>query len=168
MRRALELQRAGSSAPPPSDRVTLDYDARYRRRGMLVTGTGERILLDLAQTTELGHGDLLLLEDGDTLEVVAAAERLTAVSAPEGVPLARFAWHIGNRHTPCAVEADRLLIRHDHVLEEMLRGLGARLLPIEAPFLPEGGAYGHGRTHGHHHGHDPHADPNAHIPHRHG
>jgi urease accessory protein len=89
------------------------------------------------------------------------------VRAP-GATLARLAWHIGNRHTPCQVEADRLLIQRDHVLEDMLTRLGAKITHIEEPFRPEIGAYGHGRTHGHSHSHDPHADPNAHIPHRHG
>jgi urease accessory protein len=67
--------------------------------------------------------------------------------------LARLAWHIGNRHTPCQVEKGRLLIRRDHVLEAMLRQLGAGVEAVIAPFRPEGGAYGHGRTMGHDHGH---------------
>ena len=67
--------------------------------------------------------------------------------------LMRLAWHIGNRHTPCQIEAGRLLIREDHVLEAMLRQLGATVTKVREPFTPEGGAYGHGRTMGHDHGH---------------
>ena len=146
------------------DHVALDYEGRYRRRGVLCLGSGEEILLDLAEATELRDGDALVLEDGQRVTVRAAAEPLAEIRGD----LARLAWHIGNRHTPCEVQADRLLIQRDHVLEAMLQGLGARVAHIDAPFQPEGGAYGHGRTHGHSHSHDPQADPNAHIPHRHG
>ncbi|MEO1503776.1 MAG: urease accessory protein UreE [Pseudomonadota bacterium] len=146
------------------DAVTLSYEARYRRRGVLRTDAGEEVLLDLAEATELREGHALVLEDGRRIAIRAATEPLTEV---RGDSIARLAWHIGNRHTPCQVEAGRLLIQRDHVLEEMLRGLGARLAHVEAPFSPEGGAYGHGRTHGHSHSHDPHEDPNAHIPSRH-
>ncbi|MEL6478638.1 MAG: urease accessory protein UreE [Pseudomonadota bacterium] len=146
------------------DSLLLPYHDRYRRRGVLTLGSGEAILLDLAEAAELCDGDALELEDGDRITVRAAAEPLTEVRGD----LARLAWHIGNRHTPCEVGADRLRIQRDHVLEAMLAGLGAEIAHIEAPFQPEGGAYGHGRTHGHAHAHDPDDDPNAHIPHRHG
>ncbi|MEL7469322.1 MAG: urease accessory protein UreE [Pseudomonadota bacterium] len=147
------------------DVVRLDYAARYRRRAVLSTDAGEEILLDLPQARELADGEGLVLEDGRTVIVRAAAEALTEV---RGESLPRLTWHIGNRHTPCQIEADRLLIQRDHVLEDMLQRLGAQIAHVEEPFKPEGGAYGHGRTHGHSHSHDPHADPNAHIPHRHG
>jgi urease accessory protein len=146
--------------------AVLPYDARYRRRALLRTDTGEEFLLDLAQATELRDGDALALEDGRHILVRAAPEPLAEVRAT-GATLARLAWHVGNRHTPAQVEADRLLIQRDHVIEDMLAGLGATVTHVEEPFTPEGGAYGHGRTHGHAHSHDPRADPNAHIPHRH-
>ena len=151
----------------PGDCVTLSYQQRYRRRALLATDTGEQIVLDLAEATELRHGDALVLDDGRHISIRAAAEPLAAVRAI-GATLARLAWHVGNRHTPCQIEADRLLIQRDHVLEDMLRGLGATVLHVQEPFRPEGGAYGQGRTHPHGHSHDPHHDPNAHIPHRHG
>ena len=66
--------------------------------------------------------------------------------------LVQLAWHIGNRHTPCQIESDRLLIQKDAVIGHMLEHLGATVTQIEAPFTPEGGAYGHGRTHSHEHG----------------
>jgi len=107
------------------------------------------------------------MPDGTEIVIRAAAEPLAEVRA-ESATLARLAWHIGNRHTPCQVEADRLLIQRDHVLEEMLVRLGGHVTHVEESFQPEGGAYGHGRTHAHAHSHSAHDDPNAHIPHRHG
>jgi urease accessory protein len=143
--------------------VTLDYDARWRRRATLRTDGGETVLLDLPEAADLRDGDALALEDGRHLVVRAAPEPLAAVSAETPRALARLAWHLGNRHLPVAIEEARLLIRRDHVIEDMLRGLGATVAPVMAPFNPEGGAYGRGRTHAHSHGGDAHADPNAHL-----
>ena len=142
--------------------VSLIYADRYLRRRRLTTDAGEAILLDLAEPTDLRDGDALVLDDGRKIRVVAAPEPLAAAGA-EGVELARLAWHVGNRHTPCMVESGRLLIQRDHVLEDMLARLGAEVVHVDAPFAPEGGAYGHGRTHSHSHSHDPHEDPNAAI-----
>lgn len=163
------IPRAIAVAPggTAGDCVTLPYQQRYRRRALLATDMGEQILLDLPEATELRDGDALVLDDGRHIAIRAAAEPLSEVRAI-GATLARLAWHVGNRHTPCQIEADRLLIQRDHVLEDMLRGLGASVTHVDEPFRPEGGAYGHGRTHAHGHSHDPHHDPNAHIPHRHG
>ena len=154
-----------ASGADPQGAVRLSYQERYRRRAVLTGDGGEQILLDLAEARELRDGECLMLEDGRAVAIRAAEEPLAEI---RGAGLARLAWHIGNRHTPCEVQADRLLILRDHVLEEMLRGLGAEITHVDAPFQPEGGAYGHGRTHGHGHAHSAHDDPNAHIPHRHG
>lgn len=154
-----------TAAGPAGDTLSLPYEARYRRRGRLRTEGGEDILLDLAEATELADGAALRLEDGRLIALRAAPEPLAEVRA-EGERLARLAWHVGNRHTPCQIAEGRLLIQRDHVLEDMLARLGAEVVHVEAPFTPEGGAYGHGRTHGHSHGPADH-DPNAHIPHRH-
>ena len=132
-----------------ADSVTLDYEARLLRRRRLATDAGAHVLVDLAETVSLDHGDGLQLADGRVLGVRAAAEDLVAVSGD----LARLAWHIGNRHTPCQIGAGRLVIRRDHVIEAMLAQLGAVLTPVCESFRPEGGAYGHGRTMGHDHGH---------------
>ncbi|MEX2518829.1 MAG: urease accessory protein UreE [Paracoccaceae bacterium] len=147
--------------------IHLAYADRYRRRARLTTSGGEGILLDLAEATELRDGEALALEDGRRILIRAAPEPLAEVRAA-GAALARLVWHVGNRHTPAQIEDDRLLIQRDHVLEDMLAHLGAEVRHVEAPFTPEGGAYGHGRTHGHSHSHDPHEDPNAHIEHRRG
>ena len=137
--------------------VSLDYEGRFVRRKRLVSDTGRPFLVDLAEVTSLDDGDALELTDGRVVGIRAAPEALLAVTGPS---LARLAWHIGNRHTPCRIEAERLLIRADHVLADMLRRLGAEVTEVTGPFEPEGGAYGHGRTfghahdHGHGHGHD--------------
>ncbi|KAF0137911.1 MAG: urease accessory protein [Xanthobacteraceae bacterium] len=142
---------------PAAAVVTLSYDERFLRRKRLVTDAGEPLMVDLAQTLSLDPGDALETDDGRRVEVRAADEPVVRVTGPN---LARLAWHIGNRHTPCEVRADHLVIRQDHVLEAMLVGLGAELVQVIGPFRPEGGAYGHGRTLGHDHG--PHGFPLAH------
>ncbi|MGF1446653.1 MAG: urease accessory protein UreE [Pikeienuella sp.] len=157
------MVRAGkiaATAEGAVDRVSLPYAERWRRRGLLRTEGGEEILLDLAEAAELREGQALTLDDGRLVAVLAAAEPLAEVRGPN---LARLAWHIGNRHTPCEIGLDRLLIQRDHVLEAMLVGLGAAVRHVTGAFCPEGGAYGHGRTHGHAHGTDPMADPDAHL-----
>lgn len=132
------------------DTIELTYDGRFLRRKVLTSTQGTRFLVDLAHTTSLDHGDAFELEDGRLVEVVAANEELLEVT---GADLVRIAWHVGNRHTPCQIEADRLLIQRDHVIRKMLHLIGAEVREVTAPFRPEGGAYGHGRTHGHDHGH---------------
>ena len=148
-------------AHPGTDHIALDYEARLLRRKRLVSAGGRAFLVDLPETVSLSEGDAFWLDDGTEIAVRAAPEPLIEVTGD----LPRLAWHIGNRHTPCQIGEGRLLIRADHVLADMLRRLGATLREIEAPFTPEGGAYGHGRTFGHDHGHS--HEP-AHHPHDHG
>lgn len=136
-------------APARTDgRVVLDYDARLMRRKRLVTDDGRGFLVDLPEVTNLDAYWGFELEDGTAIQIVPAQEELIEVLGD----LPRLAWHIGNRHTPCQIEGCRLLIRRDHVIEAMLRQLGAHLHHVTGPFTPEGGAYGHGRTMGHDHG----------------
>ena len=158
-----EMRRAGAWSEA-SDRVELTYDGRFLRRKVLTTADGLTFLVDLAQTTSLDHGDAFVLADGRLVEVVAADEALLEVTGPD---LPRIAWHIGNRHTPCQIDADRLVIQRDHVIAKMLGQIGATAREITGPFRPEGGAYGHGRTHGHDHGHVHHAVHNHDHPHDH-
>ncbi len=127
----------------------LDYDARFLRRKRLVTTDGVPFLVDLPQTASLDQGDALELSDGGLIMVHAAQETLYQVTGPD---LVRLAWHIGNRHTPCQINADHLLIQADPVIGHMLEHLGATVTQVVAAFTPEGGAYGHGRTHSHDHG----------------
>ena len=141
-----------------ADTVVLDFDDRHRRR-IAMTGTGGlEFLLDLDEAVALRGGDALVLDDGRLVEVVAAAEALIEVRGRTPGDLVRLAWHIGNRHLSAQVTAHALRIRGDHVIEEMLRGLGASVTEIEAPFDPEGGAYagaGHGTVDHHKHGDGP-------------
>jgi urease accessory protein len=132
------------------DRVVLDAAERHRRRIVLTGEGGISFLLDLPHTTMLRDGDGLVLEDGSIVRVAGKREPLVEVTAENLSDLARLAWHIGNRHTDVQIVGDRLRIRRDHVLEEMLRSLGAQLSLIEAPFDPERGAYSEQHRHGHH------------------
>lgn len=129
------------------DLVSLTYEERLLRRKRLVTVHGETFLVDLPKATSLNQRDALALNDGRLIEVIAADEQLVEIRGD----LALLAWHIGNRHTPCQIEDERLLIRSDHVMEEMLKLLGASLTRVTEPFRPESGAYGHGRVMGHSH-----------------
>ena len=140
-----------------ADTVVLDFDDRHRRR-MAMTGTrGLEFLLDLEEAVALRGGDALVLEDGRLIEVVAAPEPLVEIRGADPHHLVRIAWHLGNRHLPTQIVGKGLRIRRDHVIEDMVRGLGARVIVIEAPFDPEGGAYAGGGHAGHGHGHDHHA-----------
>jgi urease accessory protein len=132
------------------DVVTLDFDDRFRRRRRYVGERGLEFLLDLEEATPLRHGDGLLLEGGGVVLVQAAPEPLVEIRAATPEKLARLAWHLGNRHLPTEIRAEALLIRDDHVIVAMLRGLGAQVQQVQAPFNPEGGAYG---EHNHHHAH---------------
>jgi urease accessory protein len=144
MRRASEIRTAGTwNAAMAVDQVVLDAEERHRRRITLTGEGGTAFLLDLPRAATLRDGDGLVLDDGSIVKIVGKPEQLIEIATSSPHELARLAWHIGNRHTEVQVIGDRLRIRRDHVLEEMLRGLGARLTPIEAPFDPEHGAYEH-------------------------
>ncbi|WP_096786218.1 urease accessory protein UreE [Rhodobacter sp. CZR27] len=162
---ARRLLRPGEWTGAAAGLVRLGYDERFLRRKRLETEAGESFLVDLAETADLEEGSAFELPDGRLIEVRAAEEEVLVVTGP----LVRAAWHIGNRHTPCQIEADRLVIRRDHVLEQMLRGLGASVAEAVQPFRPERGAYGHGRTLGHDHGPEEaghehgHAHPHVHL-----
>lgn len=139
------------SHEPPLDTVTLSYDDRYRRRIVLTGDHGTAFTLDLPKTTQLNEGDRLLLDTGATIEVRAAPEDVMEATPHDPSQLPRIAWHVGNRHLPCQILPDRLVLRWDHVIAEMLEQLHCSVLRKNAPFTPEGGAYGQGRTHSHDH-----------------
>jgi urease accessory protein len=173
MIRATQVKPQHRWTETPADTVVLDFDDRHRRR-MAMTGTrGLEFLLDLENAVALRGGDALVLEDGRLVEVVAAAEPLVEIKGSDPHHLIRVAWHLGNRHLPTQIMPKALRIRRDHVIEAMVKGLGARVIEIEAPFDPEGGAYAkaaaQGDAHdahaheGHaHHKHDHHAHDHAH------
>lgn len=187
MVRATQVKAQHRWTEPPADTVVLDFDDRHRRR-MTMTGTrGLEFLLDLEAAVALRGGDALVLEDGRLIEVVAAPEPLIEIRGSDPHHLVRVAWHLGNRHLPTQIMPKGLRIRRDHVIEAMVKGLGARVIEIEAPFDPEGGAYaggGHGNAaddhrhdhaaHDHashddsgHHHHDDHGGHGHHHGHNH-
>ena len=157
MLRAEKVMPAGHWSGAPADTVVLDFDERYRRRVTMTGVGGLEFLLDLPEATMLRGGDGLRLEDGRTVEVVAEPEPLAEIRAADPLALARLAWHLGNRHLPTEILPKGLRIRRDPVIEAMAGGLGARVIALDAPFNPEGGAYvkaeGGGDSHGHDHGH---------------
>jgi urease accessory protein len=140
--RATEILPAGAwPADTFADRIALTYDDRHRRRMRYTTARGASFLLDLPRAAVLRAGDALRLTDGRLILIDAAPEALLEVTAPDTRILTRLAWHIGNRHLPARLEADRILIREDTVIAAMLRGLGAAVHSLYAPFTPEPGAY---------------------------
>ena len=142
-------------------RLRLDHHHRHRRRLTLKTEEGETILLDLPAAVHLRGGDKLLLDDGAILDVEALDEPLLQITATDISALIRIAWHLGNRHLPTQLLGTVLRIREDHVLEEMVRRLGATVAHVVAPFDPEGGAYAGSPGHHHDHAHG-HEDGHAH------
>src|ERR1700693_3156390 len=162
MIRATQVKAQHRWTQPPADTIVLDFDDRHRRR-MAMTGTrGLEFLLDLENAVALRGGDALVLEDGRLIEVVAAPQPLLEIRCNDPQHLVRVAWHLGSRHLPTQIMAKGLRIRRDHVIEAMVKGLGARVIEIEAPFDPEGGAYAGGG-----HGHAPETDPHYHAAHDH-
>lgn len=147
MRRAHTAHKAGDwGTSRRAGTVTLSYLERHRRRLRLVTDQGEALLLDLAKAMLLGEGDGLELDEGGFVEVKAANEALLEIRAGSA-GLARLAYHLGNRHLPIQLLADRLLIRDDHVIADMVQGLGGEVRAVSVPFVPEAGAYAGGHDH---------------------
>jgi urease accessory protein len=147
-----------SSTEIPEDTVRLDHDQRTRRRIVYTTEGGRPILLDMARPVRLRDGDMLRLEDGALVRVDAIPEPLIEIHAHSTAALVRIAWHLGNRHLPTQLlpgaDGGVLRIRDDHVIAEMVEGLGGHCASILAPFDPEGGASEGGAGGGHHHHHD--------------
>jgi len=140
--RAIEVLPAGSWAKETAvDHVRLTFDERNRRRLRYVALGGTEFVLDLQRATVMHEGDGLKLENGHVVAVEAAPEALAEVTAPDSHTLLRLAWHIGNRHLPADLQPSRILIRDDHVIVQMLEGLGATVRRLEATFTPEPGAY---------------------------
>jgi urease accessory protein len=162
MMRATKVLSAGNwDRAKEADQIELPHDGRHRRRVAMRAAADTVFLLDLSEATLLRDGDGLLLEDGRIVRVSAAPEPILEITGEPHL-IARVAWHLGNRHVPAEILPDRIRIARDHVLEEMVEKLGARVVRVEAPFDPEGGAYAHEsshpRDHHHHRGHDHHHD----------
>ena len=166
MRRIIAVEHSPEQAgDTANDTVRLDHDQRTRRRMVYTTEAGAAILLDMPRAVRLRDGDALRLEDGSLVRVEAMSEALIEIHAHSSAQLVRIAWHLGNRHLPAQLlpgsdlekAAGTLRIRHDHVIAEMVEGLGGHCQPVLAPFDPEGGAYegagGHDRFHQRDHAH---------------
>jgi urease accessory protein len=151
--------------------LTLAFDARCKSRLAATLDNGEEVALLLPRGTVLRDGDVLVAQDGALVRVIAAAEEVLYVRAPDRLTLTRAAYHLGNRHTPVEIGDDFLKLEYDPVLADMLKRLGATVDQVSMPFQPETGAYGGGHKHGHdetfaedyaiaqqvygeHHGHD--------------
>ena len=156
MHRVTTIKPAGQwDAASAADRVVLDAGDRNRRRIVLTGERGTEFLIDFAKPVALRDGDGLVLDDGAIVLVTGQPEPLAEISARSPLDAVRLAWHLGNRHTDVQIVGDKLRIRCDHVLEDMLRGLGAKLVPLDAAFDPEPAAPSqehHGHEHGHAHG----------------
>ena len=144
--RVVAVQPGSSGGPEPFDTIVLDAQARSIRRKLITSGLGHDLLVDFERMARLAHGDCLVLDDGRRVEVIAAREELLDVRARDPAHLAQLAWHIGNRHLDAQIETGRILVRRDHVIEDMLKKLGASVSHAKEPFHPEHGAY---HSHGH-------------------
>ena len=130
------------------DIITLTYNKRFIRRKKLVSDNNFEFLVNLPATISLEKNSAFVLENGSLILIKYAKEPLIEIVSEN---LMKIIWHIGNRHIPCQIESNRLLIKEDKVIEELIIKLGGKIKKIYQEFCPEGGAYGLGRTHGHQH-----------------
>ncbi len=130
------------------DTITLTYDQRFIRRKKLVSDNNFGFLVNLSETVSLKKNDGFLLDNGSIILIKSAEEELLEITSNN---LMKITWHIGNRHIPCQIENERLLIQVDKVIEKLIIKLGGHVKKVKEEFNPEGGAYGLGRTHGHKH-----------------
>ena len=130
------------------DTITLTYDQRFIRRKKLVSDNNFGFLVNLSETVSLKKNEGFLLDNGSIILIKSAEEELLEITSNN---LMKITWHIGNRHIPCQIENERLLIQVDKVIENLIIKLGGHVKKVKEEFNPEGGAYGLGRTHGHKH-----------------
>ncbi len=158
MMRASFISEKGAWSAKPADTIVLDYEGRHRRRIAMTGVRGVEFMLDLPDAVVLRNGDALILDDGRLIEIVAAPEELAELRCRDPQELAELAYHLGNRHVTVEIMTNRIRIRRDSVLEDMARGLGAKVAHIEAPFEPDRGAYERAKRK-EEHAHDHHPFP---------
>lgn len=147
---AIHLKLAMTSlASPYQDKLVLPFDRRQKSRLRVRLESGEEAGLMLERGTILRGGDCLQADDGRVILVVAADEPVLHVTADNPQQLARAAYHLGNRHVPLQVGDGWLRLEQDHVLKDMILGLGVYAVELSGPFEPEAGAYGGGHRHHH-------------------
>ncbi|WP_455872527.1 urease accessory protein UreE [Rhizobium yanglingense] len=158
MQRVTSYLPAGTPSSNPIGKVVLPHDLRHLRRKLLHLDNGDMVMLDLKEPVLFASGDMLVLEDGELIEIEAADEKLFEIRGRDRLHLIELAWHLGNRHLGAQIEEERILILRDHVIRSMLEGLGATVSEVAEPFQPARGAYhSHGsHSHGHDHGHHAH------------
>ena len=144
----LVIERHAAPETAATERLVLTFELRCKCRLRTRTESGEDAGLFLERGAVLHHGDKLAANDGRIVEVIAAPEALMEARAADLLLLARAAYHLGNRHVAVQLGAGYLRFASDHVLRDMVLGLGLPVTEITAPFEPESGAYGHGHTHG--------------------
>lgn len=142
--------KAGVITDPPVDTISLPHDLRHLRRKVLHLSNGEMVMLDLKEAVLFADGDRLILEDGSNVAIAAAPEKLFEIKPRDPLHLIELAWHLGNRHLSAQIEEGRILILRDHVIRQMLEGLGATIAEVEEPFHPVRGAYHAHGSHDHH------------------
>jgi urease accessory protein len=148
----LMISRRLDNARVADTRLVLPFEMRSRSRFKARLENGEPVGVMITRGRVLRGGDLLLAEDGRVVEVAAAPETVTTARAEDARLLARAAYHLGNRHVALQIGALWLRYSHDHVLDDMVLGLGLQLTVEELPFEPEAGAY-HSHEAGQSHGH---------------
>ncbi|GAB2181729.1 urease accessory protein UreE [Denitratisoma sp. agr-D3] len=149
----LVIEQFASSDAAASEELRLPFDTRCKSRLRTRLVSGEECGLFLARGTVLRQGDKLLANDGRVVAVSAAAEPLMEGLSDDPLLLAKAAYHLGNRHVAVALAPGRIRFLKDHVLGDMVRGLGLPVMEIDGPFEPENGAYGAHGGHSHPHGH---------------
>jgi len=132
----------------PIDRAILPFDVRCKSRLLVTLESGEKAALAVERGRLLRSGDRVRLDADREIEIVAADEALLEATSEDPLTIAKAAYHLGNRHVAVQVMPNRLRFLDDHVLAQMVAGLGLRVTRIVAPFEPEGGAYGHHHAHG--------------------
>ena len=130
------------------DEISLSYEERFIRRKKLITNNGTEFLVNLEETVSVDENHLFELENGNLIKVISKEENLIEVT---GNNLKQIIWHIGNRHLPCQIDENRILIQDDSVILNMILKLQGNVKKVFEKFKPEGGAYGMGRTHSHKH-----------------
>jgi urease accessory protein len=151
-----EIVHSGASTSATLATVTLTLGDRRKSRLLMTLDDGREAALMLTRGSALRDGDVLRADEGTLVLVRAAAESLSIASTADSHLLLRGAYHLGNRHVPVQLGDGWLAYEHDHVLDDMVRGLGLHVETRVAPFEPEGGAHGHHHDHAHPHGHEHH------------
>ena len=148
MQTAFKIIRHNENNKELFDEISLSYEERFIRRKKLTTNNGNEFLVNLEETVSVNENHFFELENGNLIKIISKEENLIEIS---GDNLKQIIWHIGNRHLPCQIEDNRILIQDDAVILDMILKLHGNVKKVFEKFKPEGGAYGIGRTHSHKH-----------------